>query len=67
MIKVGDKIRVKGDARDFTDHLDGEILVVVATPDDYGDYILDDNTYLAKDKYCDNWYISAENIMEVVS
>lgn len=67
MIKVGDKIRVKGDTRDFTDHLDREILVVVATPDNYGDYILDDNTYLAKDKDGDNWYIWAENITEVVS
>lgn len=67
MIKVGDKIIVKGDTRDFTDHLDGEILVVVATPDNYGDYILDDNTYLAKDKDGDNWYIWAENITEVVS
>lgn len=67
MIKVGDKIIVKGDVRDFTDHLDGEILTVVATPTDCGDCILDDDTYLAKDKYCDDWYICAENITEVVS
>lgn len=60
MIKVGDKIIVKGDVRDFTDHLDGEILTVVATP-------TAGSTYLAKDKDGDNWYIGAENITEVVS
>ena len=64
MIKVGDKIRVRGDRRDFTDHLDNEILVVVATYDNYDDvmYELDENTIIAKDEQGINWYIWTSNI-----
>lgn len=68
MIKIGNKIRIKGDVKDFTDHLDNEVLTVIATPGepDGEDVLLDDDTYYAEDKNGDRWYIYGTNIVEVL-
>ena len=68
MVRVGDKIRVRGDRRDFTDHLDNKVLIVIATNENCDDtiYELDDATVVAKDEEGSNWYIWTKNIVEVV-
>lgn len=62
-IKVGTKIKVKGDYTDFTDHLDGKTLTVTHTAGDNPD--LDDDVVMAFDGR-DNWYIQLKNIVEVI-
>lgn len=66
-VKVGNKIRVKGDVNDFTDHLDNEILTVIATIDEHpATVLIDENTVYCRDKDGDNWYIWIDNILEVI-
>ena len=60
-IKTGDKVRIKGDVSDFTDHLDGKILTVLDE-----DLVSDNETLRCKDSQGYTWYIWKENILEVI-
>lgn len=66
MIKVGNKVRIKGDYNDFTDHLDGQILTVVATSEEPGEFLLDENTIMVADNEGYTWYIWTKNVLEVI-
>lgn len=66
-IKAGDKIKIRGDKADFTDHLDGEVLTVLSTEDTLCEgTILSDGTILCEDKDGDQWYVWEKNIVEVI-
>jgi hypothetical protein len=58
-LKVGDKIRVKGDTGDFTDHLDGQWLTVTDVE------VFSEGSIKATDSDGDEWYIWISNIEEV--
>ncbi len=58
--KVGQKVRIKGDADDFTDFLDGEIGTIVEVDENNVRVIFDS----AVSSY--DWYIWKSNIIEIV-
>ena len=57
MVKIGDKIKVRGDEYDFTASLDGKTLTVVKR---YNDGVVN-----CKDEQGSCWYIRECNILEV--
>ena len=57
IIKVGDKIKVRGDDYDFTASLDGKILTVLE--------VFDDGVVGCEEKPGSIWFISECNILEV--
>ncbi len=58
--KIGQKVRIKGDADDFTDWLDGEIGTITLVNED--DVVVEfDNTISSRE-----WYIWKYNIIEIV-
>lgn len=61
-IKVGDRVRVRGDCNDCTEHLDGKVGVVVEIGDpEFRDYLVKFG-----DDYDDYWRIWSYNIVEVL-
>lgn len=65
-IKIGDRVLIRGDRNDFTDHLDGKILEVYAIPGDEKEYDLSlGDSIVATDDEGNNWYIYISNILEV--
>lgn len=65
-LNIGDKIIIKGDFTDFTDHLDGATLTISHLNEtDNGDP-LDDDTILACEENGTEWYIYIKNIVEVI-
>lgn len=58
--KIGQKVRIKGDADDGTDWLDGEIGTIILVSDE--DVVVKfDNTISSR-----QWYIWKSNIVEIV-
>lgn len=63
-IKVGDRVRVRGDSNDLTEHLDGKVGVIVEMGDpEFNDYLV---RFGDHDDYCDYWRIWSYNIVEVL-
>lgn len=59
--KAGDRVRIKGDLFDMTDHMDGEVVKVKRIRGN-GDVVVRVGSCVN-----DVWIISAKNILEVVS
>lgn len=65
-IRIGDRVLIRGDRNDFTDHLDGTICEVYAIPGDEKEYDLSDgDTIVVEDDSGDRWYVFMYNILEV--
>ena len=57
MVKVGDRIKVRGDENDFTTSLDGKTLTVLET--------FDDGVVRCEDEHEFIWYVKEYNILAV--
>lgn len=66
-INIGNIVKIKGDYSDFTDHLDGQTLEVIATPEEPGDFDLNDDTIICRCQLGSDWYIYKRNVTEVVA
>ena len=58
--KVGQKIRIRGDRNDYTDHLDGKVGTIIAVDEDDVVVIFDSEVSLY------DWCIWKRNIIEIV-
>lgn len=63
-IKVGDRVRVRGDRKDFTQDLDGKVgTVIEGYNEEYGDYLV---RFDDIDDVDEGWLIWSRNIVEVL-
>ena len=58
--KVGQKVKIRGDRNDYTDHLGGKIGTIVGVDDNDVRVIFDSTVSLY------DWYIWKSNIIEIV-
>lgn len=58
--KVGQKVRIRGDAHDYTDELDGEVGIIIEVNE------ADVRAVFKHEISAFDWYIRKNNIIEIV-